>query len=67
MQVSPLFLLRVKNLQKKIMKKDGEKIALRDLTEEIVKNVSFEDLEKSILNVANFDINIGLDRRGRKK
>ena len=67
MQVSPLFMLRVKNLQKKIMKKDGEKIALRDLTEEIVKNVSFEDLEKSILNVANFDINIGLDRRGRKK
>ena len=67
MQVSPLFMLRVKNLQKKIMKKDGEKIALRDLTEEIVKNASFEDLEKSILNVANFDINIGLDRRGRKK
>ena len=67
MQVSPLFEARIKQLQKEIMKKDGEKISMRDLTEKVVKSTSFEDFEKSILNVANMDITIGLDRRGKKK
>jgi len=67
MQVSPAFEERIKSLQKQIMKKDGEKVSMRDLTEKVVKSASFDDLEKSILNVANFDINIGLDRRKKKK
>ena len=67
MQVSPLFELRIKKLQKEIMKAQGEKVSMRDLTEKVVKSASFDDLEKSILNVANFDINIGLDRRKKKK
>jgi len=67
MQVSPMFEQRIKQLQKEIMKKDGEKISMRDLTEKVVKSTDFDALEKSILNVANFDINIGLDRRGKKK
>jgi len=66
MQVSPEFEARIKKLQKEIMKKDGEKISMRDLTEKVVKSTSFDDLEKSILNMANFDINIGLDRRSKK-
>jgi AAA+ superfamily predicted ATPase len=67
MQVSPIFEERIKDLQKQIMKSQGEKISMRDLTEKVVKSTDFDALEKSILNVANFDINIGLDRRGKKK
>lgn len=63
MQVSPLFELRIKNLQKEIMKKQGENVSLRDLTEKITKLPNFDELEKALLNVDNIDIKINLDRR----
>jgi len=66
MQVSPAFEIRIKNLQKQIMKKDGKVVSLRDLTEKIAKATNFDDLEKSILSVSNQDLTINFDRRKRK-
>ena len=59
MQVSPTFEKRLKELQKKIMKKDGVVISLRDLTEQ----VDFRKIEEMILKDAKVDIKITLDRR----
>ena len=59
MQVSPTFEKRLKELQKKIMKKDGVVISLRDLTEQ----VNFNNIEDMILKDAKVDIKISLDRR----
>lgn len=59
MQVSPEFEKKLKDLQKKIMKKDGVSISLRDLTEQI----DFKKVEERILKDANVDIKISLDRR----
>ena len=61
MQVSPEFERKLKELQKKIMQKDGVVISLRDLTEQ----VNFNNIEEMILKDAKVDINISLDRRRR--
>jgi hypothetical protein len=66
MQVSPAFETRIKQLQSDIMKKEGKVISLRDLTEKVVKNPSFDDLEKAILNIDIIGIKLNLDRRGKK-
>lgn len=65
MQVSPIFELRIKNLQKEIMKKQGKSVSLRDLTEKITKVQKFDELEKAILNIDNVEIKINMDRRKR--
>lgn len=59
MQVSPEFEKRLKELQKKIMKKEGVVISLRDLTEK----VNFKEVEEKILNGAKEDIKLTFDRR----
>jgi len=59
MQVSPEFEKKLKELQKKIMQKDGVKPSLRDLTEQ----VDFNSIENMILKDARIDIKISLDRR----
>jgi len=59
MQVSPAFEKKLKELQKKIMQKDGVVISLRDLTEQ----VDFKKVEEMILKDAKIDIKISLDRR----
>ena len=59
MQVSPAFEKKLKELQKKIMQKDGVSISLRDLTEQ----VDFNNIEEMILKDAKVDIKISLDRR----
>ena len=66
MQVAPEFETRIKNLQKAIMIKMGEKVSMRDLTEKISKTPSFDDLERSLLNVGNGDLKLNFDKRGRK-
>jgi hypothetical protein len=63
MQVSPIFELRIKNLQKEIMKKQGKAVSLRDLTEKITKVQKFDELEKAILNIDDVTIKINMDRR----
>jgi len=59
MQVSPEFEKKLKELQKKIMQKDGVVISLRDLTE----HADFKKVEEKILKDAKGDIKIALDRR----
>ena len=66
MQVAPSFEQKLKQLQKKIMMKQGEMISLRDLTERISKTEDFETLEKNILGTAFADIKINLDTRGKR-
>lgn len=63
MQVAPEFDAKIKELQRQIMKAQGENISLRDITEKISKSPDFKNLEKNILNVANIDFKINLDRR----
>ena len=63
MQVAPEFEARIKQLQKNIMKSQGENVSLRDLTEKIGKSPDFKNLENSILKIANRDLKINLDRR----
>ena len=65
MQVSPEFDARIKRLQQKIMKKQGEKISLRDLTERITKTIDFKKIEDVIVNNPKLDIKITLDRRNK--
>lgn len=65
MQVSPEFDARIKRLQQKIMKKQGEKISLRDLTERITKTIDFNKIEDVIVNNPKLDIKITLDRRNK--
>ncbi len=62
MQVGRNFEAMIKDLQSKIMKKQGKKISLRDLTERIEKNVDLKKLEDEIMKTS-IDINIKLDRR----
>lgn len=62
MQVGINFEAMIKDLQSKIMKKKGQKISLRDLTERIEKNIDIQKLEDEILKTS-VDIKIRLDRR----
>jgi hypothetical protein len=66
MQVSPEFEMRIKKLQSLIMKSQGKNVSLRDLTEKVCKDPTFDDLEKSILKVTDFDLKINFDRRNKK-
>jgi len=65
MQVAPEFEIRIKDLQKTIMQKQGEKISIRDLTKEVSINIDFEALERRLLGVGSKDIKLNLDRRKR--
>ena len=65
MQVAPEFDAKLKDLQRQIMKAQGENVSLRDITEKISKSPNFNSLEKDILRVANMDLKINLDRRKR--
>jgi len=66
MQVSPEFEIRIKKLQIAIMKSQGKNVSLRDLTEKVSKDPNFDDLEKSILKIADLDFKINFDSRGKK-
>jgi len=65
MQVAPEFDARIKEIQRQIMKAQGQSVSLRDITEKISKSPNFNSLEKDILRVANMDLKINLDRRKR--
>jgi hypothetical protein len=66
MQVSPEFERRLKELQVKIMKKDGKNVSLRELTERLTRTMDLDDLEKSIMKPSAFEIQVTMDRRRRK-
>lgn len=65
LQVSPKFLAKLKDLQKKMRMTTGEEVSLRALTENIVSSPIFEDLEKRLLqgDKINLDVRIKMDRR----
>lgn len=63
MQVAPEFDAKIKEIQRQIMKAQGENVSLRDITEKISRSPNFNNLEKDILKVANMDLKINLDRR----
>jgi len=65
MQVAPEFEARIKQIQRQIMKAQGENISMRDITEKISKSPNFNSLEKDILKIATIDFKINLDRRKR--
>lgn len=61
LQVSPKFMQKLKEIQKKIMMK-GQQISLRDLTEDIANLPVLNEIENKLIKK---DINIGIkfDRR----
>ena len=65
LQVSPEFKRKLDEIQKKIMYSKGEKISLREITEDIIKSPLFSDIEKSITKSGDIkmDVKIRLDRR----
>lgn len=69
MQVAPEFEAKIKSLQKKIMKAQGESISLRDLTGKLAISQDFDRIEKALLGINNTniknDIKVKIDRRGK--
>lgn len=66
MQVAPEFKERMEKIQTQIMKLEGKKISIRDLTETIARASDFEHLEKFMTEIMPNDIRLNLDRRGKK-
>lgn len=65
LQVSLEFKRKLDEIQKKIMLAKGEKVSLRDITEEIINSPLFNDLEKNLIKAGDIkmDIKIKMDRR----
>ncbi len=63
MQVDPGFEVRIKNLQKAIMIKQGKNLSLREITGKVARMPNFDDIEKDILKASNVDLKLNLDRR----
>lgn len=63
MQVDPAFEVRIKNLQRAIMIKQGKNLSLREITGKVARMPNFDDIEKNILKASNVDIKLNLDRR----
>lgn len=57
------FIKRLKKMQGKIKEKNGEEPSLTDLTEQLVKVPSFENVEKEILDFDDKIIKINYDRK----
>jgi hypothetical protein len=65
LQVSPEFKKRIDEIQSKLMRARGEKISLRDITQDIIKSPLFKEIENNIIQASNMDKDIKLkfDRR----
>lgn len=65
LQVSPQFLDKLKELQRKIRMNTGDEKSLRELTDHIASSKIFEDIEKMISNKRDvrMDIKVRFDRR----
>ena len=61
MQVAPEFETRIKDLQKAIMQKQGEKASMRDLTKEVSVNTDFKALERVYKSMKQASNNIRID------
>jgi hypothetical protein len=65
LQVAPEFKIKLNELQKRIMKSQGEKKSFRQITEEIIASPKFRELENDLIKLGNIkmDIKIKLDKR----
>ena len=64
LQVSPQFLEKLKELQKKVRMKTGDEKSLRELTDKIASSEVFKDVEKMLFdNKIDMDVKIRFDRR----
>lgn len=68
MQVAPEFKARMEKIQTEIMKMQGKKISIRDLTETIAKASDFEYLNKLLFGtgITVNDLGLNFDRRRKK-
>lgn len=66
MQVAPEFKERMEKIQTEIMKLEGKKISIRDLTETIARASDFEYIEKFMKNEIPQDFKLNLDWRKKK-
>jgi len=63
MQVDPAFEVRIKNLQKAIMIKQGMNLSLREITGKVARMPNFDDIERDILKASNVDLKLNFDKR----
>ena len=65
LQVSPQFKKRLDDIQRKIMMSQGKNKSFREITDDIVTNPMFNEIEKSMIKAGNIDVDlkIKLDRR----
>ena len=64
LQVSDKFLIRLKELQRKIRMKTGSERSLRELTDDLVSTPAFDEIEKKLARSdINFDFSIKFDKR----
>lgn len=65
LQVSPIFKKRLDELQRKIMMAQGQKPSLRQITDNIIGDPMFQEIEKNMIKAGNIrmDIKLRFDRR----
>jgi len=63
MQVDPDFKVRIKNLQRAIMIKQGKNLSLREITGKVARLKNFDEIEKDILKASNVDLKLNFDKR----
>lgn len=64
LQVSDKFLLKLKDLQKKVRMGTGTERSLRELTDDLVSTPAFEEVERRLAKGdIKIDFNIKFDRR----
>lgn len=65
LQVSPEFKKKLEEIQEKIMYSQGKKKSFRVMTEEIISNPLFNDIEKSLIKAGDIkvDLKVRFDRR----
>lgn len=65
MHVDPVFEEKVKEIQRKIMLARGENVSLRKLTGDIIKQPTFQEIEKRLIGDKNMGIELNIKLDGR--
>ena len=65
LQVSPEFKRKLDEIQRGIMRSQGEKKSLREITDDIVASPMFRDIERNLINSGDIkvDLKIKFDKR----
>lgn len=67
LMASEKFVERMKNLQKRIRMKNGEEVSIRRLTDEIISNPLFNEIEKVLVDADKLETDIRVRFDGRYK